>query len=79
MHFFMAFGAPIKYAAGPRYLHIMQISQIFFANIRNTLLPDVRVTLEREESFTQYTRKNEKEKQKRANWNFLSFSINRCI
>ena len=32
VHFFMAFGAPIKYAAGPRYLHIMQISQIF-ANI----------------------------------------------
>ena len=63
----MAFGAPIKYAAGPRYLHIMQISQNFFANIRNTLLPDVRVILEREESFTQYTRKNEKEKQKRAN------------
>ena len=39
----------------------------FFANIRNTLLPDVRVILEREESFTQYTRKNENEKQKRAN------------
>ena len=65
MHFFMAFGAPIKYAAGPRYLHIMQISQ-FFANIRNTLLPDVRVILETEESFTKYTRKNAKEKQNRA-------------
>ena len=35
VHFFMAFGASIKYPPAPRYLHIMQIS--IFPNLRNTL------------------------------------------